>query len=276
LVRLSLLAASESSGVPSLQLDVSLGESPILTHVISLQPSQNKANDAPKLNESNGHPGNKKRKQPEGEEKEAITVVSADSLDFPMFHSQEDRSSATSANPLRHSKKKHKIAVQSKADEENNLARLEGLSKRNEDVAMIELRHPCSTLSAQQRSRYTFESEEVSVPGILSLPVELLQYIFLHVPVRQMARLNEVCKQWEAVVDDEILWRHIFNRQFGIPLMFRLSWKQRALACSRRAQIYELDLEGLSMGNCPGLPSLDITNISKIRWTSIQTTPRHT
>ena len=78
---------------------------------------------------------------------------------------------------------------------------------------------------------------------------QILTLIFTSfIPIFFKSRLNEVCKQWESVVDNGPFWRHIFSRQFGIPLFLRLSWKQRTLACHRRAQIYELDLEGSIYG----------------------------
>lgn len=73
------------------------------------------------------------------------------------------------------------------------------------------------------------------------LPTEILEHIFLCLPIHQMATLNRVCRDWKAISDNDTLWKEVFATHFGIPPMMTYSWKHRSLIVNKRKIIYEVD-----------------------------------
>lgn len=69
--------------------------------------------------------------------------------------------------------------------------------------------------------------------SILSLPVEITQYIFLKLPPKTAAQLVCVCRQWRAIVEDETFWRLMFDMHFGCTPFLLTSWKSRCLQTFR-------------------------------------------
>lgn len=89
----------------------------------------------------------------------------------------------------------------------------------------------CETPSKKRRKKKLITLIESGYPfdfSILSLPNEILHHIFLNLPLKTVAILNSVCRQWRAIADDDSLWRMLFDRHFGCSPFLLSSWKSRA------------------------------------------------
>lgn len=68
------------------------------------------------------------------------------------------------------------------------------------------------------------------------IPVELLRIIFSFLPIHEIATLNRVCTHWYQVLQDEYLWRSLFEMHFGSPAIFSMDWRRRCILVNRKAR----------------------------------------
>ena len=77
-----------------------------------------------------------------------------------------------------------------------------------------------------------FELKLPPLHGILSLFPELLQHIFSFLDMKSLVNTSIVCKQFNCLSNNNILWKNLFMRDFGnLHARSGLTWKENYVYC---------------------------------------------
>jgi hypothetical protein len=101
----------------------------------------------------------------------------------------------------------------------------------DEDLSHHPLRQPGAGVKLEQFSNL-----------FVALPREIQHVVLSHLPAATVAAAMRVCREWRAIVEHPLVWRHLFVSAFPFAPMarqFAARWREQYLGVLRAARAFK-------------------------------------